>query len=261
MKTERRHELEVNQLALTMQHLGQQIAPYSRLIFGLLALAVVGLLAYTQIRANQAASAEAGWQDFFDGVQSPNLDESFSGLVKTHAGEAVADWANLAMADDNLAQGCESLFRNKSDAVAKLKEAIEQYGKLRNHAEPTLASRAIFGAARAEESLGRIDEAKKDYEELVKRYPQGPFQLQAKQRAEDLSRAPTQKFYDWFSSYTPPSENMKGLPGTPGQGPSLDSSLDAPKSPITLDSLLSKPDRATEGEKGTYRGDEGKPEE
>ena len=60
------------------------------------------------------------------------------------------------------------------------------------------AQRGIFGLARARESLGELEEARRGYEALAAEYPDSPYRTIAEERVAALSRDSTQQWYKWF---------------------------------------------------------------
>jgi len=81
--------------------------------------------------------------------------------------------------------------------------------------------RALFGLARAHESQGDIEKAREEYTDIAARWPGGPFEVTAQQRAKDLGRRDTKQFYDWFAKQEP-AKKMSGELGMPGVKPPFD---------------------------------------
>lgn len=150
--------------------------------------------------------------------------------ISHHGNEAVADWARLWLADNELGKGIDALFVDKSDGKDRLKSARERFTALQNSSNPMLRSRALLGLGRAEESLGRLDEARKAYDELIAKFKNSPEARLAETRRAALEKESTKQFYAWFAEYTPPSVDFSKDPGIPGQRPDFESSLDAPPS-------------------------------
>jgi hypothetical protein len=62
-----------------------------------------------------------------------------------------------------------------------------------------VAERATMGLAKARESLGDLDQARRGYEAVANEFPSSPMAQMAAEHAEDLSRNKTKAFYTWFA--------------------------------------------------------------
>lgn len=237
MKTERRHELQHNALADSLGHWIDAARPYKRLLTGL-AIAAVALafgIVYTSAQSNQRLTQ--GWDDYFQAFNSPTNTEAlnkFDDLSDDYSGTPIAFWSKLAAADIRLIEGTGQVFRDKPEAKDQIKRAAEGYESVYKQArDPLLQQRALYGLARAHESLNDLPEAQKEYQELAKRWPEGAYSEQARRRASDLERDTTRQFYDWFAKY----ESPKGH-GMTGIKPDFShDSLDNPNPDIKLPSI------------------------
>ena len=63
-----------------------------------------------------------------------------------------------------------------------------------------LAERATFGLARANESLGNLDDARRGYEAVAADFPNGVVAGMARQRARALAGEPAKEWYGWFEN-------------------------------------------------------------
>jgi hypothetical protein len=90
---------------------------------------------------------------------------------------------------------------DRSQGVRRLQDAVGRYTAVNAQRPGPLATeRAIFGLARARESLGELAEAKRGYEALVVEYPESPFRGLAEERAAALTRGSVERWYKWFES-------------------------------------------------------------
>jgi hypothetical protein len=62
-----------------------------------------------------------------------------------------------------------------------------------------VAERATMGLAKARESLGDLDQARRGYEAVANEFPSSPMAQMAAEHAEDLGRDKTKAFYTWFA--------------------------------------------------------------
>lgn len=257
MKTERRHELTTNELADSLGgFLDTTLKPYAPYIGAtILAAAVLGG-GYYLVTTWQADARQQEWNDLYfalDAQAPPGAtaavgDPRIAALekvVKDHPQADAGQMARLALADAKLAEGVEALFSDRAKALGLLREALDMYGAVRNEARhPLLLERATLGVARAHESLGDLDAAKREYAEAVKKWPTGPFSGMASRRLADLERSSTVAFYQWFAAQQP-RPAPTGLPGMPGDRLPFDPGAFPPETPPSGDPFLTPPPSPT----------------
>lgn len=265
MKSERRHELQHNQLADWIAKTGAQVGPYKNLILGVALLVVVGIgVIIWQVRQSRAQTAE-GWEQFYTAMsgagRGPNLT-ALQDVVEKYPKSHVAHCAALASADLYLSNGCNRLFENKATAREDLKKAVENYTLVLSDSRSTaLREQAAFGLGRALEALGDdLPAARKRYEEYLgirllqagfkgsldealpkiqdaelagKQWPEGAYVKAALRRIDDLNRPATEQFYNRFAKFDP-KPSFAEEPGIPGKRPSTDlkEPAESPFSPL-----------------------------
>lgn len=219
MKTERRHELQTNTLAASLNHWIEAAKPYSRAVLAGVIAIVMALFAWAYI-SNQGARREAeGWTEYFHAMNTRDPVDALRDIAERYSGSSVAHWARLTLADLELSSGTNRLFTDRTLGRDQLREAKQRYDALiLETSDPTISQRATYGLARTTEALGELAAARASYEKLVKDWPDGPFKSAAEARLKDLERADTKDFYDWFAKYEPPKPLSKE-PGTPGARP------------------------------------------
>jgi len=219
MKTERRHELQTNDLADQLSRWIAVVKPYGKAALAVLVALVVLLFSWGFLSAQNNRKSADGWNEFFAAMSTRDPREALTTVAENYAGTPVGQWSRLTLADIQLDNGTGRLFNDKSDARNQLRQAAEQYqAVLIEASEQGMLERATFGLARAQEALGTLNKARDNYQALVTNWPDSPFRSEAEARAKDLERASTKNFYDWFASYEPPRA-MTGAPGTPGVRP------------------------------------------
>lgn len=228
MRTARRHELRTNELADWLGKEFVRLRPYGRAIAAtvLLVLLSIVLLVFYSNRGRQLE--EQAWVEYFaalDELTARGNTDRLRDVSEQFARTPAGLWARLTLADAQLAEGVENMFRDRQTALTQLQAATKDYEYVREHAEdPLLIERATFGLAHAYESQADLDRARKTYEEIQSRWPQGLFASAARRRVEDLDRLPTRKFYDWFKRQnpTPPApeaeDDLDLLPDEPPAG-------------------------------------------
>ncbi len=196
-------DLEDNDLASGTLALADRVRPHlGTLLFGVLVL-FAALAAWTLIASQNKARLAAGWDECLTA-----LAEGDPGRLETvatrYGGTAAAQWAEIVLADTALADGNRLLATDRPQGVRRLEEAVGRYTAVNaQRPGPLAAERAIFGLARARESIGELADAKRGYEALVSEYPESPFRPLAEERITALGRESTGRWYKWFESRPP----------------------------------------------------------
>jgi len=225
MKSERRHELEQNQLADWLAKKIEAIKPYQNWILGALLLLAVGIAWYSMASRRASAQHEQGWDQFYEAMAAGELSPGeFEDLASDpeYEGSSLADWAAVMAGDLRLVNGCNRLFDNKPTANQELRDAVENYRSvLDQSSSDALLQRATFGLARALEAQGNLEKAIDRYNQVSTRWPDGAYAAAATRRSEDLQRESTKEFYDQFAKFEP-RPLFSDEPGVPGQRPAFD---------------------------------------
>jgi hypothetical protein len=196
-------DLEDNDLATGTLALVDRIRPHvGTILFGVLAL-FAALAAWTLINSQRSAQRAAGWDECLAA-----LAEGDPGRLETvatrYGGTAAAQWAEIVLADTALADGNRLLLTDRAQGLRRLADAAGRYTAVNaQRPGPLAAERAIFGLARARESIGELAEAKRGYEALVAEYPESPFRPLAEERITALGGESTARWYKWFESRPP----------------------------------------------------------
>lgn len=222
MKTERRHELQKNELADWLGDKLIALQKYSGAI-GASVVAVVVLIALGIYLSNRSASQTAlAWERYFRASTTENTDELKQ--LADNLSSAAGQWARLRLADQQLDQATNQLFQDPVQARKSLAGAVDNYRWLAEHSsDKLLQQRATLGLAKTYESEDKLPEAREQYEKLVKSWPDSVYGTEAKNRLRDLDKKSTREFYDWFAQRETSSPAAKG-PGIPGLKPKFDTS-------------------------------------
>lgn len=242
MKSERRHELQHNDLAEWIVKGYEGVRPYKNTILGVGLLAIVLLIGMMLWQSHSIAQAGGAWGSMGLPLFQPIfVDErtigSMQKTIADYPSTSAADWAKVFQGDTALMVGANQLFTDKKRGVEYLTQARKYYeDALPTLTIPAAKEQAMFGKARAIEALiqdqAQLDEALKAYQELNRSFPQGMFKTVAEQRIEQLSKpadhSDVLKFYRALAQYTPkpPAKNsLKDLgplpepePTTPTRG-------------------------------------------
>ena len=241
MKSQRRHELQTNYLA---DHLGTAVQtgkPYAMWVTIGLVAAIVLALGYG-IYASQAAKANArAWGDYYFNIGAGDA-EVFQQVAEDHPGTAASQWAMQAWADNQLLLGLEQLYTNRKQGESSIQSAIEAYeGILKSSYEIELKSRAAMGLAQAYESLGKLDEATRYYQQVASSSLDG-FARLATQRIAWIKSGEGKSFYDWFASVRSNPAPPPALPSDLSRPPQMpDMTFPDKQNPLTLPGAVAPP--------------------
>ena len=161
MKTQRRHELQTNELA---DHIGryiQAIRPYQNyVIYGTVAALAVIIAALWLNKQNQMA-AESSWGDYFEALRQQR-PESLEDVAKFHNGSTAAMWALQSAGDMQLAEGTQQVFRDRDEAEKRLKDAEKNLKAVESEAgqNPFLVRQARFGLGQVYEAMCDVEKAR-----------------------------------------------------------------------------------------------------
>ncbi len=222
MKTERRHELQHNELADWLGVTLAKVQPYSKVLLGIAILLGAGAFASTYLGGQNKQADEAAWAAYFRALDSGDL-ASFGDMATNYPGTSAAAWAQVATGDVKLATSLREFFADRAKAKEELTKAREAYeGALKSaNGNEMLEQRARFGLAQSLESLGELDQAISQLDEIVKRWPTSPVGVSANSRLQQLRNPQTKEWYTWFAEQKPAksplsdSTFMNDLPNLP----------------------------------------------
>ena len=203
MKTERRHELQTNELADWLGDKVQAIQPYIKTIVGVAVLAVVGLFTVFIMRGRNEGRQQAAWTDYFEAVQTNDFVR-LRDVANRYSGTEAAAWARQSAGDIMSASGGRNMYIDRADALEFLNQAVQDYQEAQRFARSDmLKQRAHMGLAQVYESMNQFDEAGKQYQTIIDRWPSSAIGELAADRLAVLVNPETQKFYDWFFAQKP----------------------------------------------------------
>ena len=220
-------ELGDNDLADATLAIVDRVRPYFGTILAGLAVALAAFVAFAMVSSQSEVTRQQSWDACLAAMSTGDV-ESFTEVVRRYPGTDAARWAELMMADAAAAQGSELLFVDRSRAEGRLQAAVEAYSALMaDKPKGLLGERAIFGLAKARESLGQLAEAQRGYEAVAAEFPTDTLAQVAAGRAAELNRESTRQWYDWFGAQkiAPPAPatnaanpaNAESAPATPAQ--------------------------------------------
>jgi hypothetical protein len=222
MKSQRRHELEHNELADWLAKNIAAVRPYQNLLLGIVVLLAIGgmIFAWWSRRTNDEMAQASDQLYIAVGTASATGNPMpLMEVASKYSGTDVAQFANVVAADLLSESGCNALFSNKSPAREQLRKAIDLYSTvIKQGPNTTIAERATFGRGRAREALGELSDAQQDYESVKKTWPEGTFAAAATSRLSDIERPATKELYDKFAKFNPKPDSG-AEPGATGKRP------------------------------------------
>ena len=229
-----------NDLANATLQVIDRLRPHFNTILVAIGAVLAAVMAYAVVSAQAEAGRAQSWDACLAAMSSGDV-ESFNEVVRRYPGTPAAQWAEILLADAAAAEGTELLFIDRKRAEGRLQAAVELYlALIAGRPRGLLAERAVFGLAKARESLGQLAEAQRGYEAVAAEFPADALAGVARARAVDLGRESTRQWYDWFGSQqiAPPAAPPVGpagaaspadaaIPATPAAAPASPSG-DAP---------------------------------
>src|SRR6516164_9804842 len=102
MKSERRHELQHNDLAEWSMRTYENVMPYRNAIIGVTLLVLVGVVAWEIWRGHSESQAVEGWNSvempeavYFPVYESPNYPGAMDKVSQTYGGSSAGEWAQV----------------------------------------------------------------------------------------------------------------------------------------------------------------------
>jgi len=254
-KTERRHELQQNDLAAYLEQANKRIEPYSKqILVGILLLLAV-VVAYSFYNSERNADSSLATMELIQNTNVPTQDtEALAQInetfIETSAGKLAKLYEGMAL----VSQGNQEIFTERELAIENLESGIEILTATASNTDDTLIkSRAHLGVALANVTLGNNAKAIEAYGKVIDANESEAMVENANSRIESLESPASQEFATWFkdADFTPVA--------LPNIDPSLPPSNDLPDIPgldLNLPGLMTpKSDTGTDGETNPLEGD------
>ena len=221
-------EIEGNDLAQATMSLVDRIRPHLTMLAAAVGIAFAGLAAWTLVSSQRDAERAQAWDACLTAVASRDAVR-LGDVAARYPGSSAAVWSQILLADSALAEGGRLVLVDKTRGRERLQAAAELYaGVLGQKPAEMAAERAVFGLARARESLGELEAAKRGYEVLVAEHPASPLRTLAESRAVALARPAAAGWYDWFESV---DAKPAATPATPETSPAVVPAAAPPAAP------------------------------
>ena len=242
MKTERKEELETNELEDWLTTFLEDIKPYAKIITAVAVLLAVGIFLISFGAAQRKKNRALAWTDLFaiqvnanstfDPQQKSDFVDKLIELSDREKGSPVGAWALQYAGDISLALGSDQLWDDRDEANTRFQEAASSYQTALDDANhDALRQRALLGLAQANEALKEYAAAESNYQDIIDRWPSSQASESAQARLGFLQQPSTREFYDWFLAQDPPApQQPAAIPGmgVPGAGLTPPGSSDLP---------------------------------
>ncbi|TWT29820.1 tetratricopeptide repeat protein [Blastopirellula retiformator] len=222
MKSERRHELQKNDLEQVLEKGMEQMGPQAKIVAGVVIAILVAGIAVTWFQYQNKMARASGWGELFTasalmGQQDAQMTPALEAVGSAYHGRPAGAWAELFLGYDLYRQGLEKYFTQPDDAKLDLERSIKAFENARNAADvPELKQRAMWGIGQSSEVLATkesLQTATETYEKLSSQFPESPFGKWAGERLELLKSKGTEEFYTWYSEqdFAPKASPTTGI--------------------------------------------------
>jgi tetratricopeptide (TPR) repeat protein len=227
MKSERRHELQQNELADWLGEKIEATKPYATQIALGVVLVVLAIFGAAWFFGGDDSVAARSWESYQVAMNQPRDRElQLQKVMKEFPSAPAALWAQMAIGDQNASEGARAMFSDRPEAQKQLKQAESAYKFVVAAAkDPQLKGRAEYGLGRVYESLCKPEEAVKHYEAaaaLLKDSALGEAAAEDGKRMKDPEQV---ALLGWFAEQTP--KRPAPIPGLGGGIPGLPNDLPA----------------------------------
>ncbi|MFG0265836.1 MAG: tetratricopeptide repeat protein [Rhodopirellula sp. JB055] len=247
MNSERRHQLNENELAGVLDKLNHSIEPYSKPIALGVAAFFVAILGYGVYSSTQSDNRSDATLQLIDASITGDT-ESLATIAAQYPDTSAAAWARLYQGGQQMGLGFSSLYTSRDEAETLLDDAVDAYKQameLSNDA--MIQSRAHYGLAQIAEARGNIEEAVEEYEAAMAVGESAAMIEEAQSRVAALSSPQSQEFLAWFQEqdFSPAEPSLPpSLPGA-GELPDLPD-LDLPPLDLPLEDMPETAEAETE---------------
>jgi hypothetical protein len=218
MKSAHRHETDLN-LWLAQQM--ERLEEHKNTIITVAVAAVAAIVIAAFMLSAGDPRAAADWQSIYESYATSNRARDLKNIAdNSPRATAAVLWARKSLADEQLREGTEKLFIDRSEAADLLESAAKNYTEVAEKAagHSSLVAQAQLGLGRVNESQGNVDAAKKHYAQAIG--AAGKDSIFGKVAADGIKRLGdprTSEMLAWFQDQKPkPPKSPLGLPPAGG---------------------------------------------
>jgi len=229
MESEVRHELDKNELAHLLAKGGNRVRPFVPIALIVFLLLIVGAVAYVFL----AAAAREKLHDSWNSLAETTTPDGYEQVATENRNSLVGGYADLQLGWIRYNQGKAQVVADRVESLRLLDDAVEAFNSALKApgAQDALKGMATLGIGLSHEAQSKVEEAKKDYQSIVDRFPKDSVAQVASYRLTVLSKPETETFYQALKNYQPPAPSTE-LPTKidPGANPVV-----VPEVPSSLD--------------------------
>jgi tetratricopeptide (TPR) repeat protein len=225
MKSEKRHELQKNELAEWMGEQLEAARPHAFAIVLGIVLVIGAIVLFVAYSGAGGAAGAVAWNKYFSALNERDPSAALDQLASAEAGTPVGLWATQSYGDHFLTSATMEMFRDRDTAKKSLEKAETAYKKVESAAsDPLLKSRARLGLGKVYESLNQTEEAAKWYKLVADTQKDTAIGKAAAKAAERMADPREIAALAWFAQQkprlpTPTPGAGSPLPGLPNDLP------------------------------------------
>ena len=203
----KKRELEQNELADALGSKIEEIKPHIPKIAMFTGVAILAIIAVAFWLNVRKGVKEDQWREYF--VSSRFSDSrGMKTVAEIFPDTTVGTLALINAADSDYANGSVNIVRNRENYNSQLKQAIENYelALQSKKVDKFARARATYALGYSYEAIGRFDDARKMYEEVVEQLPETPESELANKALSRVNDARLTAIYTAFKEWAPPAE-------------------------------------------------------
>lgn len=236
MKSERRHDLETNDLAVRLNEWIDKIRPHFGQIGGVIAAFLVVFALWSAWRGSTSALEQRGWDAYMLASYSADpelLDMKRLAENDEFQGTAVVEWAYLTWCDRQMLLASNAYLIDRKAALSRLRQIEGIYSSLSTGASNALLrNQATYGLAQVYEMQDKPEKARAEYLKVS-----GDLAALAAERAKQLESNRVQEYCNWLASAELPTRaSSNSSTSSEMNRPSFD--VDIPSSPSSPQGVL-----------------------
>ncbi|TWU26100.1 hypothetical protein [Bythopirellula polymerisocia] len=228
MKSERRHDLETNELAVSLRSTIDKAKPYhTHLLVGAAIVAVLIALWGVWGTSSSVTEQEA-WDKFI--LASYSSDPELLEMKRLadnseYTGTTVPEWAYLMWCDRQLLIASQSFLVDRAASTSRLKQIQGIYeGLITGASVSQIRDRARYGLAQVYELQDKLEEAQEKYVDV-----KGDLSTLATNRTDQLKEKEVIESSTWLATAELPKRKA-ATPGTTNSGSRPSFEAEVPKS-------------------------------
>jgi len=212
MKSDRRHELQTNELASLLT---QGLERYRSHLPTVVAAAIAVLIAVVAVgfwRSSRSSSVANAWQEYYLAANAADMNQVIDRLKEItlkYPETEVYLWARLDLADAYCFEGKRKLDIDRENGTARLREAAAIYGEVARStkARPEMIRRSALAEAKCLELMGEREKAIETYKKVARDFKDAHPEMakEAADLASGLEQSEAADFYKWLSEYKAPA--------------------------------------------------------